>query len=136
MLANNKGVLLFTTALVLLLHAGICASDCFAQVQRYQPRRPTTSSYLNLTRLNTTGGVPNYYALVRPAQQQRALNLREQALRRQQAGALQRLQNDVQLGLQPIVGTGNQSGFLVPGARATFNNSARYFQTNTPLRRR
>jgi len=116
--------------LVLALTLGMCTSTCFAQVRRYQPSRPTTSSYLNLTRLNT-GAIPNYYSLVRPAQRQRAFNLQEQALRSQQAGSLQQLQNRVQLGLQPAQGTGKQSGFFRPSSRATFNTSTRYFQTNT-----
>jgi hypothetical protein len=102
---------------------------CLAQVRRYQPRRPTTSPYLQLTRRNT-GALPNYHALVRPAQRQQAINQQAQASRRQQAGAIQRLQNSVQLGLQPAGATGKRGGFQVPSSRSAFGTSGRYFRTN------
>ncbi len=126
MLANCKIPLL---SALLLFTVGVGTENCFAQLRRYQPSRPTTSSYLNLTRLNT-GVLPNYHALVRPAQRQRAFNLQEQALRKQQGLSLQRLQNDVQQGLKPVAGTGKRGGFLVPSSRSGFGTSGQYFRTN------
>lgn len=127
MLAKHKLISLATTLALLAIVS--FARNCDAQVRRYQPSRPTTSPYLNLTRLNVSA-VPNYYSLVRPAQRQQVLNQQEQALRMQQAGSLQRLQNDVQRGLQPATGTGKRSGFMTSGSRATFNSTNRFFQTN------
>lgn len=127
MLANHQRLLIGAIAL-----CG-CLFDCLegdAQVRRYQPSKPTVSNYLNLTRQNN-GAVPNYYSLVRPMQRQREFNLQEQSLRRQQAGAIQQLQNDVQQGLQPASPTGRQSGFMRPSARSTFGTSNRYFQTKS-----
>ncbi len=114
---------------------GFGTNDCLAQVRRYQPHRPTTSPYLQLTRRNT-GALPNYHALVRPAQRQQAINQREQASRKQHAGAIQRLQNSVQLGLHPASATGKRSGFQVPSSRSGFGTSGRYFRTNNALGRR
>jgi len=99
-----------------------------AQVRRYQPRRPTTSPYLNLTRLNT-GAVPNYYSLVRPAQQQQEFNNQEQSLRKKQSGSILRLQNDVQRGLQPLEETGRRSTFNMQGSRGRFGYNAGFFMT-------
>jgi len=126
MLANCKIPLIVA---VLLFTAGTGNEKCFAQMRRYRPTRPTTSSYLNLTRLNT-GAIPNYYSLVRPAQRQREINLQEQALRKQQASALHRLQNDVQQGLLPVAGTGKRGRFLSPSSRSRFGTSRQYFRTN------
>jgi len=131
MLANYR-MLLFTAVVLGAAGgtAGIGIENCSAQVLRYQPRRPTTSPYLNLSRLQT-GPIPNYYSLVRPLQRQRALNQQERAFRAQQTATLQQLQNDVQQGLRLAAGTGKRSGFLQPSGRATFGTSSRYFQTNT-----
>ena len=126
MLENYKYPLIVAVVLSTL---GIEPETCWAQVRRYQPRRPTTSSYLNLTR-RSTGALPNYYSLVRPAQRQREFNRQEQAIRSQQAGALQRLQNQVQVGLRPAGATGKRSGFMVPSSRSSFGNSSQYFRTN------
>ena len=128
MLASRQNKLLLIVTIGIL---GFAAEPSSAQVRRYQPSRPTTSSYLNLTRFNPTA-TPNYYSLVRPSQQQRAFNQQEQALRGQQAGAILQLQNDVQQGLQPAGTTGNRSSFLRPSSRSTFGGTQnRYFQTNT-----
>jgi ABC-type phosphate/phosphonate transport system substrate-binding protein len=132
MLANFKFLLL---PAVLLGSLGPLSESSTAQVRRYQPSRPTTSSYLDLTRLNT-GGVPNYYSFVRPKQQQRAFNLQEQALRRQQAGSLRNLTNQVQQGLQPIAATGTRSGFNIPSSKSGFRVPTGYFQTNSAVRGR
>ena len=132
MLAFNIRVSHFGVAL--LLTVGICVCECSAQTRRYRPSSPTTSNYLNLTRLNT-GAIPNYYSLVRPAQRQQEFNRQEQAIRKQQAGSLLRLRNKVQLGLRSATGTGKRSGFMIPSERATFNNSYRYFQTGNSLGR-
>ena len=125
--SRQKTMFLILTAGIL----GFAINSSSAQVRRYQPSRPTTSSYLNLTRFNPTP-TPNYYSLVRPAQQQRAFNQQERALRSQQAGAILQLQNDVQRGLQAAGTTGNRSSFLRPSSRSSFGGTQnRYFQTNT-----
>jgi hypothetical protein len=99
---------------------------CSAQVRRYQPRTPTVSPYNNLVGVNNSA-LPNYYAFVRPKFNQRAINRQEQALRQQQAGSLRRLQNDVQLGLQPAAPTGTGSWFMTPGSRSTYLDSSSYY---------
>ncbi len=99
---------------------------CSAQVRRYQPRTPTVSPYTDLVRFNN-GSLPNYYAFVRPHVNQRAFNLQEQALRQRQAGALHRLQNDVQRGQQPAAPTGTSSWFMTPGSRSTYLDTSGYY---------
>ena len=105
-------------------------ATCSAQVRRYQPATPTISPYHNLYRFNDGRSLPNYYSLVRPELQQRAINRREQALSRQQGKALQQLQNDVQRGLQPVAPTGKGSWFMIQGSKSTFLNSSGYFGPN------
>jgi len=115
----------------LLVFVGTVAT-CSAQVRRYQPRKPTISPYTDLFRFNN-GALPNYYALVRPQLNQRAFNLQEQALRQQQAGALQRLQNDVQLGLLPAAQTGTGSWFMIQGTRSTYLDTSPYYHRSSAL---
>jgi len=111
----------------------VWASDiCFAQVGRYQPATPTVSPYLNLTR-RRTGAFPNYYAYVKPILRQREINRRDQALRQQQAGSLRRLQNDVQLGLQPTAATGISGKFMFQGSRSTYLDTL-YYYPGRPIR--
>jgi hypothetical protein len=104
----------------------LACQNCVAQVRRYEPQTPTLSPYLGLSLFNN-GSVPNYYAFVRPRLQQRALNLQEQALTRQNAGQIQRLENDVQRGIVPVAQTGTGSWFLTPGTRTTYLDTTRYY---------
>ena len=106
--------------------------SCIAQVKRYQPKSPTVSPYLNLTRTNTSA-VPNYYSLVRPQQIQRAINQQEQALRQRQAGALQRLRNDVQVGLLPITPTGKSAQYGDAGRKYYFRDSTQFYGSRTAI---
>jgi hypothetical protein len=111
----------------------IYSPTCQAQVRRYAPQKPTLSPYLGLTLFNN-GSVPNYYAFVRPRQQQQAFNVEQQALIAQQqavslkhAGAIQGLETDVQRGLAPAAKTGTGSWFMNPGTRSTFLNTSQYY---------
>jgi hypothetical protein len=117
----------------LLLSAGAvaavslaCLPTCVAQVRRYEPNTPTLSPYLGLTLFNN-GGVPNYYAFVRPRQQQRSFNLQQQALAQRQAGEIQQLDYDVQRGIVPVAQTGTGSWFFTPGARTTYLDTSQYY---------
>ena len=103
-----------------------CGHEVAAQVARYQPQSPTISPYLNLTRFNN-GGLPNYFALVRPQIQQRQVNLQEQARLRQNERQIVTLQNEVQQGITPAGPTGSNSWFMTPGKQATFLNTSRYY---------
>ena len=137
MLANrlklaNRSILLLA---VLLGGIGMFAESAFAQMRRYQPKRPTTSAYHNLTRFNT-GAVPNYYSLVRPAQRQQAYNQKERSLRKRQAGSITRLQSNLQLETPPAKSIGSQGGFFVPSSRSTFRSSGYYFRTNSVVVKR
>ena len=116
-----------------MLSAGAVAAVSFAslptsvaQVRRYEPSTPTLSPYLGLTLFNN-GGVPNYYAFVRPRQQQRSFNLQQQALAKQQAGEIQRLDNDVQRGIAPVAQTGTGSWFFTPGLRTSYLDTSEYY---------
>jgi hypothetical protein len=87
--------------------------------QRYTPSRPTVSPYVNLLRRDA-GPVTNYYTLVRPQQQQQAINQQQQSVNLQQQSLLQTQQQGlrtVQEGLlqirQPAVNpTGTGGGFM------------------------
>jgi hypothetical protein len=113
-------------ACTLILICVTCLQTCNAQVRRYQPQTPTLSPYLNLTLANR-GGLPNYYAFVRPELHQQALNQREQALTRQQGQTIQRLENDVQRGTAPIAETGTGSWFMTYGTRSPFLDTSNYY---------
>ena len=127
------------TAIYRLMPAGVfvlivlCVGDsrCFGQVLRYQPSSPAISPYLRLGQFNTTG-VPNYYAFVRPLQQQRALNVRQQALSQRQNTEIRSLQNQVQSGLAPTAATGTGSWFMQPGSRVSYLNTSRYYLQAAP----
>lgn len=74
---------------------------------------PTLSPYLNLYREQTDDSIPNYYAFVRPQQEQIALN-------REQARELSKLRQRVQ-----------QVQYAAPaaaGAGGRFNNTGRFYQ--------
>lgn len=118
------------TQLVLALSlVGLClvgGQECAAQVARYQPNTPTLSPYLNLSRFNN-GGLPNYFALVRPQIQQRQVNLQQQALINRQERQIVRLQNEVQSGITPAGPTGSNSWFMIPGNQTSFLNTSQFF---------
>lgn len=103
-----------------------CHTSCFAQVARYQPRTSTVSPYLNLGRFNG-GGLPNYFALVRPQIQQRQINVQSQALARRQATEITRLQNEVQQELVPAGMTGNGSWFMTQGTQSSYLRTGRFY---------
>ena len=96
------------------------------QLRRYQPNSPTLSPYLNLNRFNV-GGLPNYYSLVRPVQQQRAFNTRARALRQQQQRQLRQVQGDLQQTQILVTPTGKASWFMNPGTRSSFQDTTRYY---------
>ncbi len=102
------------------------AQHCSAQVTRYQPSSPTVSPYLNLTR-PSYGGVPNYFALVRPQIQQQNYNRQAQNLIGRQQRDILALQNEVQQELQPVSATGKGSWFMAPGTRERFLDTSRYY---------
>ena len=106
-----------------------------AQTRRYRPNTPTVSPYLNLTRTNTSA-LPNYYSLVRPQQVQQEINQRERLIRQQQAGALQRLGNELQQGLVPVSPTGKSASFFYQSNTYRFQNTAGYYQQRNAIRSR
>ena len=81
-------------AVLLVLHA---ASASLAQVRRYEPSRPTVSPYLQLFRDDVRNQpLPNYYAYVRPLQQQYQVNQTQQRLLQQQSRTIGQLQTNMQ----------------------------------------
>jgi hypothetical protein len=113
-----------TRKLFLLFLAGVVASSATVvsaqqRPARYTPARPTISPYLNLLRRDT-GPVPNYFTLVRPEFQQRAINQQQQAineLQRQdllnQEQSLQQLQDSALRLRDPSMrSTGTGGGFM------------------------
>jgi hypothetical protein len=106
-----------------LLHC----SDSNAQVKRYQPSTPTLSPYLNLSRGNLIGGLPNYFTFVRPEQQQQAINRREQDLRLRQQSEIQQLQFSLREAERQIAPTGHRSWFMTGSSRAGYLNTSRFY---------
>lgn len=88
---------------------GVAAAE--GRSSRYSPSRPTVSPYLNLTRRDT-GALPNYYALVRPQVEQRAINQQQQSLNLRQQKSMQGLAREVTKLAEPEVrSTGTGAGF-------------------------
>ena len=103
------------------------------QVARYQPRRSTVSPYNNLTRFNA-GGLPNYFAFVRPQLQQQSFNTRSETAIDRQSTSLRDLRSDLQLtqraivrGEQTISPTGKGSWFMQQGTRSVFGDDTRFY---------
>ena len=126
MSAQRSAMTLMLTATVGAF--GACsASRCLAQGARYQPRTPTISPYLNLTRFND-GGLPNYYALVRPQLQQQQFNAQARVLASAQQQEIGRLQRDVEgLAAPGAAVTGGGSWFMIPGTQSRFLDTTRYY---------
>jgi hypothetical protein len=109
--------------------------------ERYQPSTPTVSPYLNLFQNRNNNllpnGVPNYYTLVRPLQQQQQFQESQQRLAQQQAQSIQLLKANLNSAQQrqaegPLVAhTGVDSKFEYPGRRYSFLNSSKYYPTHT-----
>jgi hypothetical protein len=119
----NKLVLAVVCAAGIYL---VSQQHCSAQVRRYQPSSPTVSPYLNLTRASG-GGLPTYFALVRPLIQQQSYNQQARDVVGRQQREILALQNDVQRARQTVAPTGNRSWFMIQGNRETFLNSSRYY---------
>jgi len=120
-------------AVALLLVQAAATTGYGQQLRRYQPARPTVSPYLNLLRNDNASGVPNYYGLVRPQLQQQAINRQQGVLQAQQSAAITALAQRFEAGVTP---TGKGAQFMVPGSRATFQNTSRYYQQPRAVRRR
>ena len=123
----------FLTRIVLLAAfvwgLNLCwGNSCQAQVARYQPRTPTISPYLNLTRFDN-GGLPNYYSLVRPQLQQQRFNTQAQRTVNLQGQQINTLQAEVQTGVTTPAVTGGGSWFMQPAKQVRFLDSSRYFPT-------
>ena len=100
------------------------ANCCQAQeMRRYRPNSPTVSPYVNLDRFNTSG-LPNYYSLVRPFNNQRQINLQTQRLQRQQASTIERIEQQ-QAAPEAVTGTGSR--FLTSGSRAGYQNTLQFY---------
>ena len=102
--------------------------SCHGQVARYQPRTPTISPYLNLTRFDN-GGIPNYYSLVRPQLQQQRFNSQAQRAVTLQEQQINSLQAEVKTGTPGPAVTGQNSWFMQPATQTRFLDSSRYFPT-------
>ena len=120
-----------------------CQQTCLAQtIPHYAPKKPTLSPYLGLTFTNFSG-VPNYYAFVRPRQQQLAVNAQQQALNAQQqtltekhGGAIEKLESGQQGilgGAVPIATTGT-GGWFMTGAEKTYLDTSAYYPKSTVRR--
>ena len=103
------------------------------QAARYEPRRATISPYNNLTRFNG-GGLPNYYALVRPQLDQQVINRRSATALARQQTSLRTLQSDlastqqaIERGPATIAPTGKRSWFMQQGTRSVFRDNTRFF---------
>jgi hypothetical protein len=127
----------YLRATLILLILVVCSRDAEAQVKRYQPNRPPLSPYLNL--LRPEGALPNYYALVRPLEEQRRFEQNVQDFERRQVFVNYNLEQ--KLGQpQGIIATGTAGRFMSDtGANGAYLNSRRYFnqfQSQRPNNRR
>ncbi|MEM8946765.1 MAG: hypothetical protein AAGD11_16445 [Planctomycetota bacterium] len=102
-------------------------------LQRYQPATPTVSPYLSLDRFNT-GGLPNYYTLVRPINRQRQINRQNQRLQRQQQAVLQDLDRAVRQPGFPQSTTGTSGRFLTSGTRSVYRDTLQFYPPVNPRR--
>jgi hypothetical protein len=123
----------FTRPITKLLLAGatacfwlLCVGGSMAQGRRYQPQTPTLSPYLNLSRFNA-GGLPNYYALVRPLVQQRQVNLQGQEIVLEQQRQITTLQSELQRGVESSSQTGSSSWFMTSGVQSRFLDTSSYY---------
>jgi hypothetical protein len=111
-------------ASLFLVVLAICSRDAAAQVKRYQPSRAPLSPYLNL--LRPEGALPNYYALVRPLEEQRQFERNTRGFERRQNLLNRDLEQ--QMG-QPsgIIATGTAGRFMSDGKSGAYLNSRPYF---------
>lgn len=120
-----------------------CQQTCLAQnIPHYTPKKPTLSPYLGLTFTNF-GGVPNYYAFVRPRQQQQTINAQQEALNAQQesltekhGAAIEKLDSGQQAvlgGAVPIAKTGTGSWFMT-GSQKTYLDTSEFYPKPTARR--
>jgi hypothetical protein len=128
-----------TSRVLWILIAGLfvmgAADTCEAQVARYQPRTSTVSPYLNLGRFNG-GGLPNYYALVRPQIQQRQFNTQAAQVAQLQQAEIVSLQSQAKQGVSPQgAQTGHNSWFMTPGTEHGFMNTSQFYPQKMPRRR-
>jgi len=126
-LTRIAGAILATS---LLANSGISQ-----ELRRYQPSTSTVSPYLNLGRFNT-GGLPNYYSLVRPIRRQNQFNQDTQRLQRQQNLALEKFRREQMmrpmLDQQSVTGTSSQ--YFTNGERAVFRDTLQYYPPVIPRR--
>jgi hypothetical protein len=125
------------TGLVAMMVALTCAVEAYGQrgrrpptagqVPRYTPSSPTVSPYLNL--LGRNGGpAQNYFGLVRPLQNQRAINERQSNLSASNQLAIQGLRDQNDAFSQPdIKPTGTAGWFQTLGANPRHQVSSHFF---------
>jgi hypothetical protein len=129
----NQRKLLLPIALLAVCFAFFPDASEAQDTDRYEPTTPTVSPYLNLFRNDQNGRtpVPNYYALVRPLQNQYRTNQIQQQILQQQTQAISQLhQTTKQLQLekdQPVVQTGHKSWYFNPGTRTKFRDTSQYY---------
>ena len=94
-----------------------------SQVPRYTPSTPTTSPYLNLLNRNGTPAT-NYYGLVRPLLNQRAINQAQAQTAAVQEQQIKSVKDQQQLFEQPNVKpTGTAAWFKNEGTTSPFQNT-------------
>jgi hypothetical protein len=128
--------------LILGVLVGVARPSFAQRPMTYRPARPAVSPYLNLLR-RTEGGLPSYYAFVRPLQQQQATNQQQAQLLIRQDRTIEQLRSErivigepAQEFLQGTAPTGSGSSFMVTGRAGGYFNYSHYYPVRQPRGRR
>jgi hypothetical protein len=98
-----------------------------SQVPRYTPQSPTTSPYLNLLNRNGSAAT-NYYGLVRPLQNQQAVNQAQSQTASNQEQQIKNVKEQQQAFEQPTVKpTGTAGWFKTEGPTSPYQNTSHYY---------
>jgi hypothetical protein len=102
-------------------------SQSTSQVPRYTPQTPTTSPYLNL--LNRNGSAAsNYFGLVRPLQNQQAINEAQSQTASTQEQQIKNVKDQETAFEQPKVkSTGTAGWFKTEGTTSPYQNASHYY---------
>jgi hypothetical protein len=102
-------------------------SQSTSKVPRYTPQTPTTSPYLNLLNRNGSAAT-NYYGLVRPLQNQQAVNETQSQQVNSQEQQIKSVKDQQELFEQPKVKpTGTAGWFKNEGTTSPFQQTSHYY---------